>query len=141
MFSSSSFAKASFSVNAFKMAQETDTARSGYWRLFYYNLQEKYELERISEKEVKVEEPIRIRFVKPSRKPLPVTPPQVKLATPGILQVPSKPPILPLILQWQLLSELKFTLSPSHDIVVIPRLWKEAPKSISDGHLLLLLAA
>lgn len=48
MFSSSSFAKASFSVNAFKMAQDTDTARSGYWRLFYYNMQAESEAKRHS---------------------------------------------------------------------------------------------
>ena len=40
MFQHNSFLRASFSVQSFKMAGEENTARSGYWRLFYYNLQE-----------------------------------------------------------------------------------------------------
>lgn len=40
MFSHKSFSQVSFSVTSFKLAQEA-SARSGYWRLFYYNLQEK----------------------------------------------------------------------------------------------------
>lgn len=38
MFQARSFTPASFSIQSFKMA-EASSARSGYWRLFYYNLQ------------------------------------------------------------------------------------------------------
>lgn len=79
MFSSGSFAKASFSITAFKMAQDTDTARSGYWRLFYYNMQEealkkdeqvKGKAETESKSESSQAKPI--AQPKPKRKPEPV---------------------------------------------------------------------
>ena len=40
MFSANSFSPASFSIQSFKMAQQ-DQARSGYWRLFFTEMQEK----------------------------------------------------------------------------------------------------
>lgn len=42
MFHHSSFQPLSFSIQSFKMAGQTHTqdARSGYWRLFYYQMQE-----------------------------------------------------------------------------------------------------
>ena len=40
MFSANSFSPASFSIQSFKMVQQ-DQARSGYWRLFFTEMQEK----------------------------------------------------------------------------------------------------
>ena len=39
MFQAKSFTPASFSIQSFKMAEQA-SARSGYWRLFYYKMQE-----------------------------------------------------------------------------------------------------
>ena len=39
MFQAKSFTPASFSIQSFKMAEQAQ-ARSGYWRLFYYKMQE-----------------------------------------------------------------------------------------------------
>lgn len=39
MFSRNSFSSLSFSLNSFKMAQADESARSGHWRLFFYNMQ------------------------------------------------------------------------------------------------------
>ena len=40
MFNLNSFKPASFSIQSFKMAEEADSGRSGYWKLFFYNMQE-----------------------------------------------------------------------------------------------------
>lgn len=40
MFSLNSFKPVSFSLQSFKMAEEASSGRSGYWKLFFYNMQE-----------------------------------------------------------------------------------------------------
>ena len=40
MFSLNSLKPVSFSLQSFKMAEEASSGRSGYWKLFFYNLQE-----------------------------------------------------------------------------------------------------
>ncbi len=40
MFSLNSFKPVSFSLQSFKMAEEANSGRSGYWKLFFYNMQE-----------------------------------------------------------------------------------------------------
>ena len=40
MFSLNSLKPVSFSLQSFKMAEEANSGRSGYWKLFFYNMQE-----------------------------------------------------------------------------------------------------
>lgn len=40
MFSLNSLKPVSFSLQSFKMAEEASSGRSGYWKLFFYNMQE-----------------------------------------------------------------------------------------------------
>ena len=40
MFTLNSFKPVSFSLQSFKMAEEANSGRSGYWKLFFYNMQE-----------------------------------------------------------------------------------------------------
>lgn len=40
MFQAKSFQPLSFSLQSFKMAEEANSGRSGYWKLFFYNIQE-----------------------------------------------------------------------------------------------------
>lgn len=75
MFSANSFSPASFSIQSFKMAQQ-DQARSGYWRLFFTEMQEK-SLEddrRKREQEQRKEAPqreVEVAETKPVAKPKP----------------------------------------------------------------------
>ena len=71
MFLHNSFARASFSVQSFKMAQQDQTARSGYWRLFYTEMQEKALAQRDAKKSGVAEKPVaQVRFIEeaPTRK-------------------------------------------------------------------------
>ena len=82
MFSANSFSPASFSIQSFKMAQQ-DQARSGYWRLFYTEMQEKSleEDRRKREQEQRKEAPqgtVEVTPAKPIAKPKPKPKPRVK---------------------------------------------------------------
>lgn len=102
MFSVKSFSPVSFSITSFNLAQE-DSARSGYWRLFYYNLQEE-ELTKNEQKQRKETaqgtiqgEKAKPLETKPRKPPEPTKEPELEIEPPvKIRPIYRKPAIITL---------------------------------------------
>lgn len=88
MFHHNSFNPVSFSIQSFKMAQE-DQGRSGYWRLFFYKMQE----EALKKDQVKEEVLETEKLEKLAPQSLPARKPRITPVTP---EVPLKPLLEPL---------------------------------------------
>ena len=113
-------------------------ARSGYWRLFYYQLQEKSLQSRTNED--KVEPSVKVRFVKPetARTRARVIPEPEKLVL--LKSTEYHPEPLPLSI-FDLGFQPEFTFLAKHDKVVKPSVREEASNDSNDDDLLLLLVA
>ena len=117
-------------------------ARSGYWRLFYYQLQEKSLQFKVGDSSgpSKVGSSIKVRFIKPetARTRARVIPEPQKLV---LLKTPEySPEPLPLSI-FDLGFQPEFTFLAKHDKVVKPSVREEASNDSNDDDLLLLLVA
>ena len=145
-FSSGFFSTGFFSDGFWCDGAKTVEARSGYWRLFYMNMQaaseEKHRLARLKDESSKLQEPVKIkvRYLKdrapePAEKLLPESPPQVKLAPLKFATQPSRDQDFTI---FELNKWLEFTIASSHDKVVTS---SAQSKAANDETLLLLLLA
>jgi len=135
--------------NTWGLTRVEESARSGYWRLALYQLQEEW-LAKRKEKPVPLEQPmpvIEVRYVKdatqkPGEKPLPKAspqiPPQVKLAP---LKLTAVLPSDQYFTIFELNQWLEFTIAPIRDKVATMSVQPEALDAANDEILLLLLSA
>lgn len=117
-------------------------ARSGYWRLFYYQLQEKSLQSKTDEDPPppRVEPSIKVKFVKSetARTRARVIPEPEKLVL--LKSTEYRPEPLPLSI-FDLGFQPEFTFLAKHDKVVKPSVREEASNDSNDDDLLLLLVA
>lgn len=90
MFQASSFNPLSFSIQAFKMAEQS-SARSGYWRLFFYNMQkEALEKPKSVTRKLKLVEPpkkrARVTVPEPEEEWVPPSLPKLIYRAPPVVQ-------------------------------------------------------
>ena len=178
MFSTNAFSQASFSINAFKQSQVAPgdckfwangfwsqgywsngfwcdgakpiDAKSGYWRLFYYQMQEEALNKQHTPKPQQKDPVIRlVRAPKPRLRkqgkvvayPQTSAKPQLNRVNRVFAQPQGSTEEQPnyLVLLWQLTDTLRFTLAPTHAIVALST--TERQDYAEETSLLLLLAA
>ena len=146
MFSPKSFSPISFSFASFKSAQE-DQTRSGYWRLFFYKLQEK---ELAQRKTASPTAPVVVKAIDVSRRKTPKrkqvkvekqpdTEPSIPVNTKPMFSQPQVPDIVRnTVWLYSYLASIKFTFPTNRSTIATPATKR---KSMSKAHLLLLLAS